>query len=350
MALTYTPTAPVSDDEVTLSLTGATGSLYVYELTSAPDQSDLDTGLLLENVPEGATAPGSAQAAAEGEYNADSFTPDTPGEYGITAYEFREVVGSPSFAGDPCGDERVELVATQTGTVHVAATVDLQIRDKLGNGATLRIKITDEAITSASFVNPTTEAGRVAALDATVVAELATLATLLPSTIGTQLQTGANDLRTQYEAHRILAPHVHNVADAINVVTMSAAYSQASAIDLTNHLLDVISAHELDTTAHAGGQDLKNYPIVGKASTLGEATVLLYDLRERVYELHRLQAAAPASHTAGDTWSVCSAPLPLDDVVVAYLDALASANPTVASGEPEGATDMAHRFGFVLAG
>src|SRR5690349_4410631 len=102
--LSYSPTAPVKGDVVTLSLASAGPSEFGrFELTSVPDASALETGMLLD----------------AGDNPIDTFTPDVAGAYGIKAYVYFRVVGGPAYPGDPAGEAREVLVSVATGTVYI---------------------------------------------------------------------------------------------------------------------------------------------------------------------------------------------------------------------------------------
>jgi hypothetical protein len=351
MALSTTPTYPVAGSEVTLSITGASVTRWVFEITSVPSASDIDTGLLLIDIPDGATAPTSPLRAIELEYEADSFTPDVQGEYGITAHLYREIVGAPQFAGDPSGESRFIYGGTETASLHVGVYMDLPIETEDGHGATLRLQINQATVRDASIVEPTTEVARTAALDATVVAALTAIEGVAVASMGTDLQSGANDLLDNYGSHRVLiAGGVHGVADDYNEVPLEDADSQEGAILLLNEIRDRLVAHlttYTDVSWHAN-IDLKNLPVARKATDIASATVLSADLRERCYEPHRVQIANPASHGLADGTNTLAAPTDLDDVITAYLDAIVVAVPAIPAGECQGAMEASHYYGFVV--
>jgi len=359
MALVATPTYPVVGEEITLSLTATTGTVSVYEVVSRPALSARPLGLVMRVLPTGvrvATAPDDAAGLG---LQTDRITFDEPGEYLIRAYDLRHVQGVPSYLGDPAGDEWWQVITTQTGTVHVGAYMDLPILTAVGHGATLRLTINNEVIRDADLLDTTTEVARVACLDTAVVAALATIIGLAPSTVGTQIIDGVNDLRTKYAAHRVLvgAGPCHSDTDTTNVVGREASYSLESALALLENMRSVILAHAQVTGVGGGlglrwhpAEDWANIPVAGSASDLASGTVAMIDLRERFYERHRalLATSSPPSHTVADVTNVLTAALPLDTLIVALLDAIVALDPSAVAGEAEGAADLAHRFGFTM--
>ncbi len=351
MAITTSPSYPVVDEEVAITESTATGDVQVVSVDSRPSASTKTLSFLTVNID---APPTNIYQIAEGEYQTNATTFDEPGEYDVTVYDMRRWEGAPGFDGDGAGELYYELIATFTGTVHVGAYVELPILAQGGDGVTLRLTVNDQTVRAAELVDATTEAARVAALNSTVEAALAVLVGDAVSAMGTDLQTGVADLRVNYEAHRKLigVGPVHIASDVTNSVDRGDADSQAGAISLLNELRDQLIKHLWDSSA-AGSpwhpvneDDLKNVPVAAAATDLASATVLSADLRERCYERHRAQTANPASHGVADATNVLNAPTDLDDLIVAYLDELVVVSPTVAAGEPEGAVDAEHRYGF----
>ena len=353
---TFATVTLTADYSIELGVTAATGDTFCYELTSIPTGSRLRLGFLTDPLKSSVPTPlSSAQveqlASLDANVFHDEFTPDVAGEYTIRVYEFRRFDVIPSYPGDPAGDRRFALVATQSTTVHVGGETLLRIVTERGDGGDLRLQVNDETVRSASIINTTSELARTAALQSAVTTPLAALVGVTVPLLGTLLQAGANNLRTQYNVHRAAVGGIHVTGDTTNVVELGAAASQDGAIRLINEIRDELVDHLLNSTDaggafwHASGSDdLANVPVVGAATTLAAATVLLYDLRERVYERHRILEPL---HGVADAVNALTAPLPLDDLVVAYLDELVSANPAVIAREPEGLTDAAHLYGFV---
>lgn len=356
MALVIAPAYPLPGELVTISDSSTIGDVQVIELTSAPSASTMELGFLLRGTDQRPTTP---LAIADNDWQTDAVAFDEPGEYGVTVYDLRQWSGAPSFAGDPGGELYHELIATYSSTLNVAAEVTLPLLTAGGVGATLQLAICNETVRAASLIDATTEAARVATLDSSVTAALTSLVGDAVSSMGTDLQTGVNDLRAKYEAHRILTGGpvfgVHVVADNTNAARTGDADSQEGAIALLNILRSLIISHLRNSSAQSLGtrwhqlneDDLKNLPLTGSATTLAAATVLSADLRERCYERHRIQKANPASHINDDTTNVLAAPSDLDALIVAYFDALAVVNPAAVAGEPEGAVDAEHMYGFV---
>jgi hypothetical protein len=221
-----------------------------------------------------------------------------------------------------------------------------------GQGATLRLTINDNNVRAATIINGTDEKATTAATGAAVTAALTAIVGSTVTAMGTDLQTGVADLRTNYEAHRVRLGGCHGAADNTNSIDRGDADSQEGAISLLNELRTQVLKHLQDSTAaavrwHAVNEDdLKNLPIAQTATGLASATILSADLRERCYEAHRSQTANPASHGVADAVNTLNAPTLLDNIIVAYFDALAIIDPPIVSGDPEGAIDADHRYGF----
>ncbi len=339
----------MADEEVTLSLTNPSGTMQVWELTSTPSSSALSLGYLtIAGTVTNATATEIARLGRE----TTEFTPDTPGEYVFTAYDVTEYTGAPAaFEGAPSADPRFVLTATQTGTIHVGALMLLPILTSTGHGATLQLTVVNETIREAELLNHTTELARVAALDSTVTAALTALVDQAVSAIATDLQTTANDLRLRFESHRASLAGVHTIADAVSAVTRFPAASQLNVVDLVNELRQRLITHIVPTSTgnrHHPVDDTRDVPVTPASSTLAGTTVLLADLRERVYERHRVLNTLNGStvHASIDNVNALTAPTKLDDIIVAYLDAIVAASGNAAAGEPEGAFDLEAGFGF----
>jgi len=350
MAITISPLYPVVDKDVTFTSDTAVGDHSVIAITSLPSASEMTAGLMLSLADDYKY---SALVAVEEQSNADAAVFDVPGEYGVTLYDISELPGLR--ATDNSGSARRFVInSTDTTTVHVGAIIDLPISTTTGRGATLRLQVNDTTVRAASLIDPTDEGARVLGTLATVAARVAGLIGETAATMGTALIAGANDLLANYEAHRVLtAGGEHADTDTTNVILHGAADSVAGAISLVNALRVGIVGH-CQTTGVGGGlgvpwhgaQDWANVPLAAPAHDVPSATVLLLDLRERCYESHRVQIAAPAVHGAIDNTNVLTPATALDDAQSFYLDALVMTSPPVPAGEPEGAHDAAANFGF----
>lgn len=359
--LTLTPTFPVENEEVALTFASTPNSTFVIEITAVPSESAITNGFLttaldVDNQTIGQT---NAQAIVDDDLISNTFTPDVGGEYDITVYEFREVVGfTQGHDADPNADARFDLKAVSTFVaslgVVVGANMDLPLLTSDGEGATLRFNVSDVIVRVATIVDAVTEKSRVAALQTSVTAALAAIIGSAVSVLGTDLIAGTNDVSDEYERHRQLTVGpVHVNGDTTNVVDLGDADSLDGAIALLNELQLKIVRHLTDSASattnwHVGGvDDLLNLPLAAPAADLASATVLLADMRERVYERHRVQIANPSAHTTADsTNDLDDDPTLLDDIIVAYFDALADDTPTAPDNEPQGVTDLSHRFGF----
>lgn len=133
--------------------------------------------------------------------------------------------------------------------------------------------------------------------------------------------------------------------DDLNYASYTNAESNEAAISLINNIREKISSHVLKETWH-GADDSKNVPLAQVAKSLETATVLAADLRERVFERHRVQTAEPPTHGGEDVTNILTAPTLLDNVIVTYLDELAKAYATSPSGESDGIVLAGSKFGF----
>lgn len=341
MAITNSPAYPIPGESVTLTRTGGVGTYTEWELTSKPSTSALALGFL--------RAPSGAAIA--------TFQPDVQGAYGFRAHEYVEYSGFASYPGDPAGAARKELKGSQTGTVYAAATLELPIQTIFGHGATLRLRVHGTTVRAAELVKFTTELARLAAIQISVTSALAAL-------VGVEAEAGALGEDFVADVRTLLAAYIHHIgvveggqhslADGTNVPRREPPYSVVSAIDSLSDLYDWMNGH---LRAGVGGgtwhtnDDTKNMPIAVRGQGLAGAVVSLADLRERVYERHRVQTSSPAVHGAADNTgaSKMADPLPLTSAVVAYLDALAAAAPTAPSGEQQGTIDLMHGFGFKIS-
>jgi hypothetical protein len=292
----------------------------------------------------------SVDVAAKG-LDTAAFTADVPGEYGVTVFLFSRVPGANSFGED--GSARWRLRVTDSDTVNIGGYADLPIVTNRGDGATLRVTIVGSTVSAAELRDFTTEPARVAALQTAVTDALAAIASTTVATAIGDFQARVTDLQTEFADH-IGSATWHLVADEKNVPLIAQPTSQDAAIAVLNEISTLAPLHFLDDDTgdspyHTNG-DPASISVARDAANLAEATVLLADLRERGFERHRVKGTGntpPVHTTAGaDTTNALSAPTKLDDIIVAYLDALVDADPSVAAGEPEGLIDAAHMAGF----
>jgi len=335
MTIAYLPAAPIPAEETTLSATStlvhADDVVVHWYLSSAPTDSALETGFLLDD------------AGA----HVSAFTPDVAGAYSFSGYVYCQLHDH----GQQKGETRLVFKEEQTATVYVCDLLNLPVVTTLGHGATIQIGVCNATVRSAEFVNPTTEVGRLATLDATALASLSTMVDVAVTAIDDTLQAAVTDLYDNFLKHRTNS--THSASDTVNVITRRTPYSNASAIADLNDFQDKMLAHMMPGTTgvntHNTADDTKNLPLVAKATDAAEAVVLSSDLRFRVYSRHISQHASPASHTgSGDTSNTLIAAKPLAAAIRDYLDAL-SVLTSAPAGEQQGALDAALRFGFKRA-
>jgi hypothetical protein len=140
--------------------------------------------------------------------------------------------------------------------------------------------------TIAAYVNAGYAATAPAADQATLTASLVTL---------------ANELRTDYEAHRVNVTF-HAAADNVNTIAAASSTDLATAITLLNDWKAKYNAHRTQATVHANN-DTVNIVSVANATDLRSALVLAFDCKAK-YNAHRTQATV---HGTNDTTNIVSA-------------------------------------------
>lgn len=339
ISITSTPTYPIVGEEVTLALTGHAYNAAEFELLSKPATSALEVNAILRG-PDG--SPGA------------TFTPDVQGAYLFRGYDVWAPSGSAGqYADDPSGSARRQVRDSGTATINVAASLELPIVTTLGHSAVLRLRVHGGTVRAAEIVAPSTEVARLAALQPAVVAALAALVGLAAQigTLGENFITDVPDFLAKFANHLGTGVPVHATADTTNVPTRESATSVVAALAALNELHDRLLGHLMAGTGGGtwhGTDDTENLPVTPKAVDFASGVVLLVDLRERVYERHRISATAVHSEPDAATASKMSDPLPHTVAIVAYLDALVALIPTAPSGEQQGVTNALHGFGYRL--
>jgi hypothetical protein len=119
--------------------------------------------------------------------------------------------------------------------------------------------------------------------------------------------TLVNELKTDYEAHRVLtAGPVHGAADTTNVVSAADATDLSSAITLANEIKVDYDAHRILTAGSVhGAADTTNDVTAADATNLSSLITLVNDIRTQ-YEAHRVLTAGGV-HTNADNTNVVSA-------------------------------------------
>jgi hypothetical protein len=332
MAIQSDPTYPSTGDNVTLSITSATGSTAAtrFQITGLPENSGLETGMLVD----------------EGGEPTQSFTPDVAGAYSVTAYDYRRFVGVPRYAGDPAGASFDRLVATQSGTVYVGESMDLPIR-AMGHQITLRLTVVNGTVRAASLTDPTTEIARYAALDATVLAAVDALVDVAVSGIGESIPDDVAAFREKFNAHLESADAHPFPGDTVNPVVIADTGTMIGAIrglvELGEHYVrHLVTPNEW----HEDTFDVEHLPIAAPATDVAGAYVYLADLR-RVYPAHINDS--PGLHPELDAAANLTADSLLTDAIQAVLEYFADATPTAPSGTNPGSVSLAGAFGFKLA-
>jgi hypothetical protein len=333
MALQYTPADPVPGDTVSLSITGATGQTEAtrFALTSVPDQSAMSARMLVD----------------EGGNAVQEFTPDVAGAYGVTAYDYRRFIGIPRYVGDPAGESHERLVATQTGTVYVGNASKLTI-SALGSSIDLRLVIAGSTVRSASLVNPTTEIARLAALDSTVSAAVDALVGVAVGSLGEDIISDVASMIAKFNMHTANSSVHDEVYDPKNYMIEARIETLPGTISALNTFYDKVLAHMTEDGGWHETPDRMHLPVAKKASDRASATVLLADLRSRIYSRHIATLGTDnvdQVHHETNTDHQLSADSPLTAAIVAVLDYFEAQTPATPTGENPGhAGSMGYGF------
>ncbi|MGK3981293.1 hypothetical protein WMF38_57380 [Sorangium sp. So ce118] len=334
MAITCSPLYPIPSEAVTLSISGATGNVAAtqFELTSVPDNSGLPTGMLTDDA---------GDAAQE-------FTPDVPGAYGVTAYDYRRFSGVTSFYGDPSGEARDVLVATQTGTVYVGDVMDLPIRGA-GHEVTLRLTVVNGTVRAAELVDPTTDKARYATLDANVLAVVVALEGVAATSVGDSLVSMAAIYVDPFNAHLANRSAHAAMEDATNTLPEVKVGSLAGAIAYWQKAWDELVGH-LTTTPTGDGwhgrPDFVNVPVAPRSTDVAGCFVQVCDLL-RCYTDHI--AYGDPIHDTLDGTNTLPAPAGLTAAVQGVLAYFAAETPTAPSKANPGALRLIAKHGFATA-
>jgi hypothetical protein len=126
----------------------------------------------------------------------------------------------------------------------------------------------------------------------------------------TALNTRLNEIKTDYEAHRILtAGTVHGAADATNAITAANASDSATRIALANDLRAKFNGHRILTSGGVhGAADATNVITAPVATDDASALILALDITTK-YEAHRILTASSV-HGAADNTNAVTSPAP----------------------------------------
>lgn len=109
--------------------------------------------------------------------------------------------------------------------------------------------------------------------------------------VPTEIYTLLNELKVDYEAHRVLtAGSVHAGADSTNTVTAADATTKATAITLSNDLRTQFIANYANITSHHGAADATNPPVLAALESDATWTLIAAaaDELRTSYEAHRV--------------------------------------------------------------
>lgn len=349
MTIAFSPTAPYATQTITLSLSSAVVQpsevLHRWELTTKPTASLLTLGELVDRT-------GASIA---------TFVPDVAGTYGVSGYRYSTSYVPAAFARDR-GTSRLlnVLEVVETATVEVGLSMDMLITGA-SQSLTFRVVSSNGLATAVSLVKPTSAIASTAIASTTVVAALAALVGATVATMGPSFVASVEDLRGRMVAHYAKGSSVTvhlNSGDTTNVVARTKTDDATASIDMINSLRLSALAHLAQSTATGAvgatshwhtADDGKNVPIAAAATDRASAMLLLCDMRQRFYERHRVQIAAPAAHSGTDTNALGISITLLESLIVAVLDVFASASPTVPTGEPASVVNLGALYGFKVA-
>jgi len=306
------------------------------------------------------------------------FEADVPGAYTLVAQEIQV----PKFGGGYKGDTRGHLaVGSSTGVEKVLGEstttiyIGVRVTIPLGvspNTATLVLWVWGNDVipttaelhgeASPDIVDASSAAAMTAATDSTVRARLADLGENPVSTIlydGGTFDTIVDTMIDVLNSHFLNQPSVHGAEDQANYIADAwrSPGGKAAIPDTLTKMLDSLTKHVTTDAANDGvefgkgtgawhlGQlaDNLNKPLVATASELTDSWVALAEIW-RVYMAHRNNTTV---HTVADSTSMPSLPLLLR-VHEAFLEVVASNQPTPAPDENPGATLLVHAQGATL--
>lgn len=336
MSVTYSPTTPVTGDEVAVSVTVTVNGVA----TAVPDAE-----LTLTAAPaNSALVVGDALVDAAGEPSL-VFTPDVPGDYSFDVTRYVDNTVAPAFDGG--AEPHIVALDVETFTVSVGQAMTLPIVTAFGS-LVLTIVTTADEVASASLGSATTDRALYASLDATVATKLAALSGVSVAALGPSLPADVGELGTKVDAH-FRNGTAHPTGDGVNTYPKSAPVDQQDAINKLNEIRATYLRHALDSTTSTihwhGVDDTKNVPIAQVATALAGAVVLYADMW-RCYEAHRVQTAAPAVHAGADVTNTLSAIDPLSDLIKTVLAYMADDTPTVPAQQNQASVEAAALYGF----
>lgn len=133
----------------------------------------------------------------------------------------------------------------------------------------------------------------------------------------TALNTLLNELKTDYEAHRVLtAGSVHGAADSTNTITAADATNTATRVALANDLRAKYNAHRILTAGGVhGAADTTNVITAPVATDDSTALILALDLKAK-YNAH-IVLTAGGVHGAADGTNTTTSPNPSAGALIA---------------------------------
>ncbi len=148
----------------------------------------------------------------------------------------------------------------------------------------------------------------------------------------------ANELRTDYNAHRVSTTY-HVAADATNVVSLAAAVTLTDAIALLNDIKAKYNAHRTQGGVHQL-DDSVNAITTADASNLQSAVVLANDLKE-LFNAHLAQIGVHGFDDSVNTLTPAAAPVTNTDCYPILNDLKAKFNAHLSQGGVHLTTDSA---------
>jgi len=208
----------------------------------------------------------------------------------------------------------IKLVITEDDVAGVAATGDIVPAGTATSEGIMTCKIAGRTYTTTIEVGDT----------ATMVCEKLNL--IINPTRLVMAQRLANELKLDYNTHKNSAVY-HTAADPGNLVAAAAATNLATTITLANDIRTCYEAHRVlvgGGPCH-GQADTANAVSAAACSDLDTAVVLLKDLKAQ-FEAHRINVSGvPVVHIAADTTDVIDGADPVDETnpdlpVTSYVD------------------------------
>lgn len=368
LALSTSPAYPTAGQRVRVSWTGASGNYVRVWLTAAPLASKY-RGQLDESE-------SNRVQLHEGDVAASwTFEPDVGGGYVLTVQEYDK--GASSYGGGHALSTDAYQTETKNGsesslTLYCAQWVEVPVGPQgrqsrarmLVHGQTIRATTVQSHGEKTPRLIPVNDVPIVQAAieDATVITKLANLDAVNMTTGLEVIATVYEDIRAEFEDH-LSEASVHANSDTDNAVAQAFKLTPTATIDavresiqelarrMTNHMLNRDDGEATGTQDYheSGGstiQDAANLPQIRSIGDLPSAWNALIELH-RSYEAHRQSTSV---HNSADSTNVLGALSEMGQLHSAYLDAVATTEPTAASTQNAGVVALVAKTGATVVG